>query len=442
MTLTPNSYRPRLIEERLNKLLRASGAVHIKGPKWCGKTWVALNVSNSSFMIGDSNNYGQSNRELAETNIRIVLEGEKPRLIDEWQDVPRTWDAVRSEIDRNALKGQYLLTGSSTPKRNRPVHSGTGRISPLQMRTMSLYEMGESDGCVSLADILDGKDIGLHQNPIDLDRISELVYRGGWPGNLGLSYEDCRVAIDAYVEQILEDASTLDDTKRNKEGLRLVLKSLARNECTLASVSKIHADTDVPLGVDSKLILTGEYKTGKGAVSYDTVYDYLDVFDRLYLINNQPAFDPNLKSSVRVGKTPKRHLADPSIALSLLRASPERTVNDLESFGYYFESMCERDLDIYAESMGAHLYHYRDGNGTEVDAIVELPDGRWGAFEIKLGANKIEKAAEDLLKFKAKMERNDAGSMPCCLCIICGLTEYSYRREDGIYVVPITSLRP
>lgn len=307
---------------------------------------------------------------------------------------------------------------------------------------MSLYEMGESDGKVSLTDILEGRDIGIHQSPIDLKRISELVYRGGWPGNLGLSYEDCRVSIDAYVEQILEDASSLDGIKRNKEGMRLVLKSLARNECTLASVSKIHTDTDVPLGVDSKLILTGDYESGTGAVSSDTVYDYLDVFDRLFLINNQPAFDPNMKSSVRVGKKPKRHLVDPSLALSLLHVGPERTVNDLESFGYYFESMCERDLDIYAESIDAHLYHYKDGNGTEVDAVVELPDGRWGAFEIKLGANKIEKAAEDLLKFKQKMARNNAGSLSCCLCIICGLTEYAYRREDGIYVVPITSLKP
>ena len=220
------------------------------------------------------------------------------------------------------------------------------------------------------------------------------------------------------------------------------MRSLARNECTLASNKKIHNDTGVPLGEDMPLILSKSMPDSIGEISYDTVSDYLDIFDRLFLIDNQIAFDPNLKSSVRVGKVSKRHLVDPALAIAALGASKERLMKDLNAFGFFFESLCERDLRIYAETMGAGLFHYRDDSGREVDAIVELPDGRWGAFEIKLGANQIEDAAKNLLDFRKSLEKHGASRIPDVLCVICGLTEYSYLRNDGVYVVAVTVLGP
>ncbi len=432
MSLRPNGYRPRLIEKEIMDSLEAFGAVSVEGPKWCGKTWVGLNLSNSAYMMGDTNEYGTSNKDLAETNIRIALEGSAPHLIDEWQEIPRIWDVIRSEIDRNRSIGQFLLTGSSTPKEKKAVHSGTGRIRHMSIRTMSLYESGDSVGTVSLSDIMNGRDIGISENNVDLNTLIGSIIGGGWPGNIGLPLDVKRRRVDGYLESIIEDASSMDGIRRKKERLWSVVRSLARNESTLATNDRIHKDTGIPINDAAD----GSVPT----ISYNTVMDYLDVLDRLHLIENQPAFDPNIRSSSRVGKAVKRHLTDPSLAVAALKIDNERLMNDLRTLGLLFESLCERDLQIYSRTIGGNLFHYRDSRGEEIDAVVEMPDGRWGAFEIKLGGNQVDEAAKNLIRIGERM--NAGGNGPSVLCVICGLMDRAYRREDGVYVVPITTLRP
>ncbi len=441
MALTQEGYRHRLIEGRLETCLRAFGGVSIEGPKWCGKTWVGLNASESAYMIGGSDEFGQSNKELALMNLNNALDGDPPHLIDEWQEIPVIWDAVRSRLDRTHSKGLYVLTGSSTPKKNKPVHSGAGRIKHLRMRPMSLFESGDSSGEVSLKNILEGKDIGIHRAGVTLERLTELAVVGGWPGNMGLPYEERAESVRGYLESTIKSAAEMDGIRRDEAKLWLVMRSLARNECTLASAAKIQGDTGIPLNAKDLLAPPVSDERGAGSVSYNTVGDYLDVFDRLYLLDDQPAFHPYLKSSVRVGKTAKRHLADPSLAIAALNVGKERLMKDLKTFGCFFESLCERDLRIYAESLGGQLSHYRDDSGREIDAVIEMPDGNWSAFEIKLGAHKINDAADSLKKISSMMEKHD-GNAPKTLCVICGLTEHAYRRDDGVYVVPITMLGP
>lgn len=442
MGLAPKGYRHRLIEKELNEHLRAFGAVSIEGPMWCGKTWLGLNVSESSFEIGGIDEYGQNNRDLVEMNVRIAMEGKEPHLIDEWQEIPTLWDAVRSDLDRRPGKGRYILTGSSTPKEKKPVHSGTGRIKRLRMRTMSLYESGESSGDVSLRSIIEGHTAGIVKGGTDLEHLVDLTMSGGWPGNLGLPYADRVNSVSGYLESVISKASGLDGIHRKESNLWLTIRSLARNESTLADVTKIHNDTGVPMGPDIPLILDEKITMNGAPISYDTVTDYLDVFDRLFLIDNQPAFDPNLRSSTRVGKRVKRHLTDPSLGIAALNVGKERLMKDLRTYGFFFEAMCERDLDIYARSFGARQFHYRDDSGTEVDSIIEMPDGSYAAIEIKLGANKIDEGAKSLLDFRDRMENHDAKSLPCALCVVCGLTDRAYMRDDGVYVVPITVLGP
>ncbi len=435
MPLIPDGYIKRLAEKDIDDALETFGAVCVVGPKYSGKTWAGLSRSESAFMIGYSNDYGISNKDLAEINVHIALDGEKPHLIDEWQEVPRIWDVVRSEVDRSRAKGRFILTGSSTPRDVVPVHSGTGRIRIVRMSTMSLFEYGESTGVVSLKSLMRGEDIGVSRCKPDLEHLVDLVIGGGWPANIDLPYEKRAAAVRGYLDSIIVDACRIDGIHRKESGFRMLVKSLARNECTIASDSRLQQDTGIPLDTDG----------GSGsepAMSYDTLRDYLDVLDRLYLIENQPAFDPNLKSSTRVGKASKRHLVDPSLAAAALGAGKERLMKDLKTLGCLFEALCERDLRLYSRFLGARLFHYRDANGMESDAIVEMEDGTWGAFEIKLGANKIDEAAENLLRFRRKMEKHGADRMPSVLCVICGLSEYAYRREDGVYVVPITMLGP
>lgn len=422
--------------------MRIAGGVSIEGPKWCGKTWSALAHSESAFFLEDRNRYGVLNREEALLDLNVALVGEHPRLIDEWQDIPALWDAARSEIDKDAGKGKFVLTGSSTSRKNKPLHSGAGRIVRIRMRTMSLYESGDSDGSVSLNRIMNDQEIGFIRKDITLAQLVDYTVGGGWPGIAGLAPDEKSVMVRAYYDTVLQDASTYDGTNRNKENLALVLKSLARNEGTLASARKICNDTGIPLEKDGRLLLGDDTPAGNEALSYGTVTDYIDVLDRMYLIENQPAFDPNLKSSARVGKVAKRHLADPALAAVVLGATKERLMSDLKTLGCLFESLVERDLDVYARTFGAKLYHYRDSYGREVDAVIEMPDGRWGAFEIKLGTNQVNAAADNLLKFRDSMANQGAERVPAILGVICGHIGHSYRRPDGVYVVSVTSLGP
>ena len=428
MALTKSNYRPRIIDQLIKEKLATFGAVCIEGPKWCGKTWTALNHSESVIFIGDPQNNFQ-NRSMAQLDPNLVLDGVSPKLIDEWQEVPSVWDAVRYQIDQSTQKGQFILTGSSTPQTKGILHSGTGRIDRIKMRPMSLYESGDSSGVISLQDLFDWRIKSQETTSVTLKELIYLTVRGGWPGSLGA---DAKQAIDipkSYLTSVIEDDLTrLDDTKRDIRKVRYLLKSLARNTGTMANNQTLKRD-----------ILEFENET----IAPDTITSYLDVLSRLFLIEDQPAFDVNYRSSTRVAKTSKRHFIDPSLAVATLGVSPEMLINDLNLFGFIFESLVIRDLRIYAEANRGQVFHYRQHDtGKEIDAVVELPDGRLGAFEVKLGANQIDSAAENLIAIQASMTKGSKSKGPQVLCVICGLSNYAYQRKnDGVFVVPITALR-
>ena len=420
------SYRPRIIDRQLEEYLSTFGAVCIEGPKWCGKTWTSSYHSKSEIYIGDPTGNFQ-NRQLAEMSPELVLEGETPRLIDEWQEVPPLWDAVRHRVDKTARKGQFILTGSATPNHKGILHSGAGRIARLRMRTMSLWESGDSCGAVSLKELCRGVlSPALIEGP-DLKKLIELVIRGGWPGSICLSPERAALLPAEYLNAVIDDdVYRIDGVKRDTQKMRLLLRSLARNESTAASNKTLIRDIR---GADDEDIDTA------------TVASYLDIFKRLFITDNQPPFAAGIRSSVRVKQAEKRHFADPSLACALLKATPAGLLGDLETLGFLFEAMCERDLRIYAESFGANLYHYQDYKDNEIDAVVELPDGEWCAFEIKLGANQIDAAAGNLLEIKKQIENDPKGKPPSVLCVLCGLSNAAYKRPDGVFVVPVTALK-
>ena len=418
-------YRPRVVDDMVETYLRTFGAVCIEGPKWCGKTWTSSYHSNSEFYIGDPENNFQ-NRALTELSPAMVLEGDTPRLLDEWQEVPSVWDAVRYTVDQRGEKGQFILTGSSTPKRKGVLHSGAGRIGKLRMRTMSLYESGDSSGKVSLRELCQGKLTPVMTGEVSLRELANCVVRGGWPGNLDVPAENALILPQSYLDAILDDDSQrIDGKKYDVAKMRLLLRSLARNESTTATKKKLLNDIK-------------EFEDE--SIDADTVTTYLDVFERLFLLDNQPPFSANIRSSVRVKQAEKRHFCDPALACALLKVTPERLIGDLETFGFLFEAMVERDLRIYGESFGASVFHYQDYSNREIDAVIECRDGTWCAFEIKLGANQIEKAAADLISLRDSFAEN-GGAVPAVLCVICGLSNAAYVRPDGVFVVPITALK-
>jgi len=426
MSLTKLGYRNRIIDTQIENNLKTFGAVCIEGPKWCGKTWTALNQANSACYIGSPENNFQ-NRTMAQLSPELVLHGDSPRLLDEWQEVPALWDTVRFSVDQTTERGRFILTGSTTPNQKGILHSGTGRIAKLRMRSMSLFESGNSCGSISFKDLFSMPLMPTQTAEIQLDQLIALTVRGGWPGNIGLELNLAAEIPKAYIKNILEeDIRRVDGINRNTHKLTLLLKSLARNESTVVSNQTLLRDMQEA---------TGE------SINVDTVADYLNALERLFVLEDQHAFTPNLRSSVRVGKSTKRHFTDPSLAIALLGASPERLMNDLNTYGFLFEAMCIRDLRIYAESFGAELLHYRDDSGREIDAIIELPDGKWGAFEIKLGANQIESAANNLLAIKKFMDEDPKAKAPDILGVICGLTNLAYTRADGVMVIPITALK-
>lgn len=419
-------YRPRLVDSTVERYLNIFGAICIEGPKWCGKTWTSSFHSKSEFLIGDPQNNFQ-NRALAELSVETVLEGSNPRLIDEWQEVPSIWDAVRYEVDKQNKKGLFILTGSSTPKRKGILHSGAGRIGRLRMRTMSLYEAGFSSGSVSLSSIFNGSFNNAITGEVRLKDIASYIVRGGWPGNLNIPLEDISVLPKAYLDAIIhDDSQRLDGIRYDISKLELLLRSLARNESTTATKKKLLDDIK-------------EHEGEK--IDEDTITTYLNVFSRLFLLDNQQPFSTNARSRIRVKQAEKRHFCDPSLACSLLKLTPEMLIGDLETFGFMFEALVERDLKIYADSIEASLFHYQDYDNNEFDAVIELKDGRWCAIEIKLGANQIDKAALNLIKISESI-RKKGGIAPSFMIVICGLSNAAYRRPDGVYVIPITALRP
>lgn len=420
------NYRKRLIDDEITEYLNIFGALCIEGPKWCGKTWTSAYHSNSEIYIGDPNGNFQ-NRMLAEMNPTIVLEGEVPRLIDEWQEVPALWDAVRHKVDQSAEKGQFIMTGSATPNHKGILHSGAGRIAKLRMSPMSLFESGDSSGKVSLEELCQGKIIPTMTGEVDLKELIYLIIRGGWPANLSVPREQALLVPSEYLKAVIDDdVFRIDGIKRDTVKMKLLLRSLARNESTTATNKALKNDVK---DMDDENI------------DVETISSYLDIFSRLFIIDNQQPFGTKIRSSVRVKQAEKRHFSDPSLACALLDATPEKLLGDLETLGFLFEALCERDLKIYARTFGAKLYHYQDYSNREIDAVIELPDGEWCAFEIKLGANQIDAAAESLLKIKSDIDKDPAGKPPKVLCVLCGLSHAAYQREDGVFVVPITALK-
>ncbi len=420
-------YRPRIIDSILEKYLSSFGAVYIEGAKYIGKTWTAKYHSASAFFIADpEGNY--RNRQYAEIDPSIVLPGSSPRLIDEWQDVPAIWDAVRFEVDKSNDSGRFILTGSATPNWKSISHSGAGRIATLRMRPMSLYEMGLSSGNVSLEKLCKGEIENRILEAVKLEDIVDFILRGGWPGNIGKSIDNAILLPRDYINTILnKDIYSLDSVQRDKSLMQLLLKSLARNESSTATLKTFQNDIKA---------------NGDRDVTTDTISSYLDILNKLLLVDNQLPFSSRLRSTVRVRQQVKRHLVDPSLSAAILGATPDSLIGDLETLGRLFEALCVRDLRIYAEAFGAELYHYLDYRNREMDAVVSLPDGQWCGFEIKLGRNRIDEGAANLLKIKKEIENDNKEKGPKMLAVICGLEGAVYKRPDGVYVVPLTALKP
>ena len=419
-------YKARIVDPIVERYLKVFGAVCIEGPKWCGKTWTSSHHANSEFLVGDpSGNF--SNRMLAEVEPYSVLEGATPRLIDEWQEVPSLWDATRAFVDGREGKGQLILTGSSTPVEKGILHSGTGRIKSIRMNTMSLYESGDSDGTISLRDLCENRFGTKLTAETKLEKLAYYIVRGGWPGNIDVGVEECADAAIGYMENVIKtDLRKLDkDIDYNEHKAKLILKSLARNESTTVSNQSIMRDI---------------IENDADSVAKNTLVKYLDAFNRMFLLNNQEPFSPNIRSSLRVKQMEKRHFSDPAMACAMLKLTPKKMMSDLNTFGFLFEAMVERDLSVYAQAMNAKLFHYQDYKGNEIDAVIELEDGSWCAIEIKLGLAKAEEGAANLVKV-CKDIADNGGKAPVMKCVIYGVGNMAYKNKDGVYIVPITCLK-
>ena len=427
MSLTMKDYSKRLIDDKLDKYLNIFGAVSIEGPKWCGKTWTSLNHASSVTYMTE-----EDKRNLALVNPKYIFTNERPQLIDEWQLSPNIWDAVRHECDSDHEKGKFILTGSTTltkdEKEEKIFHSGAGRIATLKMYPMSLYESGDSTGEISITDMLDNKVVGKSVKQYELNEIAQLIIRGGWPENLNVSLEYAGIIPSSYIENIInKDIHERKDRKRKVRKMRMLLKSLARNESSLVGNDTLVKDIE-------------EYSNEEELLeSRQTVRDYIGALNSLYLLDYQEAYSINYRSSKRIGKTPKKHLVDPSLSCALLDLSVDKLMHDFNTFGFMFEALVERDLRIYMDYLDAHLYYFRDNtSGDEVDAILEFKNGDYAAVEIKLTYNSIDEAKKNLQTFY-----NNVSVKPKFMCIIVSNLSAFYKdTETGIYILPITALKP
>ena len=430
MNLNEKLYIPRLIDKKVEDYLSVFGAISIEGPKWCGKTWTSLNHAKSVTYMDDDNNI-----ELAKLDVKSIFTRDlekKPQLIDEWHLVPTIWDAVRRECDKTISKGNFILTGSTTlPKKEameKIHHSGVGRIGRITMHTMSLYESGDSNGNASILDMYNGTQESMNNGEIELIDIARLIVRGGWPANINVDKDKIDIIPKSYINSILNaDIDNEIEKKIDKNKMQMLLRSLSRNETAIIGNKTIIKDIE-------------EYETSDEFLSSrETVAEYLDILDRLHLIENQDAYSVNYRSPERVGKSPRRHLTDPSLSCACLNLTADKLLNDLKTFGFLFESLVERDLRIYMEYLEGNLYHFRDNiSGLEVDSILEFVDGEYAAVEIKLGFNGVKEAKESLLKFYDNMIKK-----PKFMCVIVGKCSSVLRDpETGIYIVPITALKP
>lgn len=420
-------YLPRIADKLLEERLNAKGAVLIEGPKWCGKTTTAKQMA-KSFISMDQPDMTRQYQQMAELSPSTLLEGDTPRLIDEWQIAPNLWNAVRYEVDNRNEFNQFILTGSAVPNEfDDSMHTGTGRISRLLMRPMSLYESNNATGEVSLKDLFKNKNISAIDET-SLEEIAFLICRGGWPKAIGLDEKPALFqAIDYYDAVVSTDISRVDSVKRDKEKSKRLLKSYARHVGTQSSLETIRQD-----------MLANQTDT----FDQVTLYSYLDALRKIFVLEDSPAWNPNLRSKTSIRTTDTRYFSDPSIATAALGIGPKDLLDDLNTMGFLFENLCIRDLRIYTDYLDGTVYHYRDKHSLECDAVIHLRNGAYGLIEIKLGGDKlIEEGAETLKDLVSKLDTKKM-SEPSFMAVLCAKAPFAYKRSDGVYVIPITKLKP
>ena len=420
-------YKKRIADRILKNKLEGKGAILIEGPKWCGKTTTAEQLASSVLYMDDPQRKNQ-NIMMSEINPGRLLQGSTPRLIDEWQLAPKLWDAIRFEVDHRKELGQFILTGSAVPPDTQEItHSGTGRFSWFTMRPMSVYESGESTGEVSLRELFNSPETIDGESDVDIEKLAFMVCRGGWPQSLELKYNVAlQQAFDYYDAVVKWDINRADGVRKNKERVKRLMRSYARNQGSQVSISTIRQD----------IIVNDE-----SDISEDTVSAYLNALRKIFVIEDMPAWNPNLRSKTAIRTSDTRYFIDPSIATASLGIGPQDLINDLKTFGLMFETLCVRDLRVYAEALDGNVYHYRDKENLECDAVVHLRNGTYGLIEIKLGGNKlIEEGAANLKTLNSKLDTEKMKS-PSFLMILVGTGDFAYRRDDGIYVVPVGCLR-
>lgn len=428
-------YKPRVADQLLADLLEACGCVQIKGSKWCGKSTTAEQLAKSVVYMADPAD-GPRNIQIAQSTPKFLLQGETPRLIDEWQVVPTLWDAIRGEVDHRRAVGQFIITGSAVPAdKSKIVHTGTGRIAPLVMRPMSLWESGDSSGELSLASLFEQPEQLLSESKIDIEELAYLVCRGGWP--LSTITPNSKAALKQakiYYEGVVgsgngedSDISRADGIRRNPDRVKRLMRSLSRNLGTQASLDTIYQDMII---------------NDKESLDKDTISSYISALKLIFVVEDMRAWNPNLRSRTAIRTADTRYFVDPSIAAAALGLGPKDLINDLETFGLFFETMAVRDLRVYGDVLGGTVYHYRDKNNLECDAVLHLENGNYGLIEIKLGGeDDIEKGATVLKDLADKIDTTRMKN-PSFMMVLVGLGRYAYRRDDGVYIVPIGCLKP
>lgn len=424
-------YKPRIVDAILEKKLKSSGAVLVEGPKWCGKTTTSEQQAKSINYVSDPANLNR-NMILAEMNINALLDGEKPKLLDEWQIIPQLWDAVRFAVDHSKGIGQFIMTGSAVPldkeKQAKIHHTGTGRITTLRMRPMSLFESGDSNGEVSLQNLFDNPNNQIFsESKYNIEDIAFFICRGGWPIATMLEQEYALETAFSYYKAVTDiDISRVDEIKRNPSRARRLMRSFARHQGTQATLATIKADMDA---------------NDTGSLDVDTVSSYIEALKKIFVIEDMEAWNPNLRSKAAIRTSDTRYYVDPSIATAALGISPADLTKDLNTMGLFFETMAVRDLRIYSDALEGSVYHYRDSNGLECDSVIHLRNGKYGLVEIKLGGQAlIDEGAATLNKLALTIDTNKMNA-PSFKMILTAVGKLAYRRNDGIYVVPIGCLR-
>jgi len=420
-------YRARIVDDMLKDKLESKGAVVIEGPKWCGKTTTAMQVAGSILRM-DEPSKRETNIQMSEIDPGRLLKGKAPRLIDEWQIAPKLWDAARYEVDTRGEEGQFILTGSAVPIESREItHSGTGRFTWLMMRPMSLFESGDSTGEVSLNQLFENPNVIDGMNNLSIEKLAFLICRGGWPYAVGMKEKPALLQADDYYEAVIKsDINRADGVSKNPERVKRLMRSFARNQGTQISNTMLRDD-----------IISNDTES----LNEDTIASYINALKNIFVVEDMPAWNPNLRSKTSIRTSDTRYYVDPSIAVAALGIGPKDLTNDLNTMGLLFETLCVRDLRVYAESIGGNVLHYRDKSGLECDTVIHLKNGRYGLAEIKLGGQKfIEDAAENLKSLSNKIDTSKMPA-PSFLMIVIGIGEFAYKREDGIFIVSIGCLK-